>query len=274
MKKKDVLSSALNDSVTFTFVVFGWIFIVVFVASNSFIIGLLAQLLVFVVITSTCYRSELRKAKDKEAALPTIVRIIKDNTILLAQESMKKPEYYIDEVHSRGSRQYGVEKWLKDFIDNVLLSQLKGKDRTAYDEYELKCLIRERIEQIQLDYMISIGYYDSMTPLMFETFCKRRLERCGWTVSLTPQSGDQGVDLLAQKDGLQVAIQCKKYSKSVGNRAVQEIIAGAMYYNISQMAVVTTSQYTNPAHDLALSANVKLIHYSELESLYDMLIKG
>jgi hypothetical protein len=48
-----------------------------------------------------------------------------------------------------------------------------------------------------------------MTPVEYERHCAAILEDAGWTCALTAASGDQGVDILAEKDGLRVALQCK-----------------------------------------------------------------
>ena len=70
---------------------------------------------------------------------------------------------------------------------------------------------------------------DIMSGEEFESFCAKVLQDNGFeNVNMTKASGDQGVDIIAFKDGVRYAIQCKRYSNSVGNKAVQEVIAGAV----------------------------------------------
>ena len=52
----------------------------------------------------------------------------------------------------------------------------------------------------------------------------------GWKTQVTKASGDQGCDVLAVKGRARVAIQCKYYSKPIGNKGVQEINAAKSYY--------------------------------------------
>jgi hypothetical protein len=56
-----------------------------------------------------------------------------------------------------------------------------------------------------------------MTPAEFEAFCADRLRVCGWEVRLTPMGRDQGVDVIADKNGLRIVLQCKLYSNPVGD---------------------------------------------------------
>ena len=45
-------------------------------------------------------------------------------------------------------------------------------------------------------------FRDEMSGLEYESFCAKELERHGWQVTQTKGSGDQGVDLIAEKDDL------------------------------------------------------------------------
>ncbi len=60
----------------------------------------------------------------------------------------------------------------------------------------------------------------------YEEHCAEILRTAGWETRSTPKSGDQGVDIIAERDGIRIAIQCKNYKQPVGNKAVQEVLAG------------------------------------------------
>jgi len=77
-------------------------------------------------------------------------------------------------------------------------------------------------------------------------------------VQLTAGSGDQGVDILAQRNGKRYAIQCKNYEGAVGNFAVQEAFAGAQHYGCDVAAVVCPCEFTRGAKELAASTGVLL----------------
>ena len=59
--------------------------------------------------------------------------------------------------------------------------------------------------------------------------------------------------------------QCKKYTSPIGNKAVQEIIAGKQFVQADIAAVVSNSRYTSSAKQLANVTGVYLLHYSELK---------
>lgn len=93
----------------------------------------------------------------------------------------------------------------------------------------------------------------------FEKYCAQLLKKRGFCeVSLTPGSGDYGVDVLAEKDGVTYAIQCKAYSSPVGVKAVQEAYAGRDYYDRMVGVVMTNQYFTAPATDAARKLKILL----------------
>ena len=98
----------------------------------------------------------------------------------------------------------------------------------------------------------------------YEECINNFLKANGYNSILTPESGDKGVDIVVHLKNLSVAIQCKLYSSPVGNDAVQEVVAGANYYNCGVACVVSNASFTSSAVSLSVANNVKLLHHSEL----------
>ena len=77
--------------------------------------------------------------------------------------------------------------------------------------------------------------------------------------------------MIAQKDDIRVVLQCKLYSAPVGNKAVQEIVAGKAHEQAHHGDVVTNNRYTSAAEELASTNGVLLLHYSDLVKLEALL---
>jgi restriction system protein len=90
-----------------------------------------------------------------------------------------------------------------------------------------------------------------MSGAEFERFIGKLYTRLGYDVSLTQGGGDQGVDLILSKDGQKIAVQAKRWTGVVGNTAVQEVIAGKLYYGCSHAWIVTNSTFSINAVALA-----------------------
>ena len=93
----------------------------------------------------------------------------------------------------------------------------------------------------------------------FEHRCAAFLKTKGYRkVSVTPPSGDQGIDVIAYKSGVKYGIQCKYYSAPVGNKAVQEAYSGARFYDCDRAVVMTNHTFTKAARELADKLEVEL----------------
>lgn len=116
--------------------------------------------------------------------------------------------------------------------------------------------------------------FDRMTGLEFEEFCAEILEKNGYEdVIVTKGSGDQGVDIVAYRDGVKYGFQCKCYSSDIGNKAVQEIYAGKAYYQCHVGIVLTNRQFTPAAIDLAKKNGIVLWDRSKLLELMNKVVK-
>lgn len=112
------------------------------------------------------------------------------------------------------------------------------------------------------------GKYDYMDGHDFEYFCADLLRRNGFcNVKVTQESNDQGVDIVAEKDGILYGIQCKRYSSDVGNKAVQEVFSGLAFYHCHVGVVLTNQHFTKSAIELAQVNRVLLWDREKLEIL-------
>lgn len=119
-------------------------------------------------------------------------------------------------------------------------------------------------------YMTLEKDFDNMEGHEFEYYCADILKSNGFSnVEVTQGSGDHGIDILAEKDGITYAIQCKCYSSNIGNAAVQQAHSGKSIYK-RDIAVVLTNQYfTSQAKEEASELGVKLWDRDKLQELID-----
>ena len=111
---------------------------------------------------------------------------------------------------------------------------------------------------------------DNMEGHDFEYFCADLLKDRGFLdVQVTKGSGDYGVDILAEKDGITYGIQCKCYNSPVGVKAVQEAYAGRDYYDCMVGAVMTNQYFTKPAVEAAKKLKILLWDRGYLDSMLE-----
>lgn len=114
----------------------------------------------------------------------------------------------------------------------------------------------------------NITSYDQLDGYDFEKYCTEVLGNNNfYNIELTPGSGDQGIDIIAYKDGIKYGIQCKRYSSDVGNFAVQEAFSGKVFYNCHVAVVLTNRYFTRSAKELAEKNGVLLWDRDKLDSM-------
>lgn len=117
----------------------------------------------------------------------------------------------------------------------------------------------------------SLSNYDTMDGHQFEYFCADVIRKNGFTnVEVTQGSGDHGIDILAEKDDITYAIQCKCYSSNIGNAAVQQAHTGKSLYHKDVAVVLTNRYFTAQAKEEAQALGVKLW---DRDKLNDMINK-
>ena len=77
-------------------------------------------------------------------------------------------------------------------------------------------------------------------------------------MTVTPGSGDQGVDITAVRDEVRFAFQCKCYHSELGNTPVQEVYTGKTIYRCHVGVVMTNSYFTKGAITAAEATGVLL----------------
>jgi len=110
----------------------------------------------------------------------------------------------------------------------------------------------------------------SITPRDFEDFVAELWERLGWQTATTVASGDDGIDVIATRDEpyrQKKLIQAKQRSGQLFRRHVQQYSYLHHKQNVDEVLLVTTSGFSDGAHESAKEANVKLVGPDTIISL-------
>ena len=125
------------------------------------------------------------------------------------------------------------------------------------------------LENFNPDRFVTMYTVDAMTGYEFEDFLAKLFMTLGYDIETTKRSADQGADLFAQRFGRKVVIQAKNYIDSVGNAAVQQVLAAKTFFACDEAMVITNSHFTPSAAALAEAGGVKLVDRRELQNYLD-----
>lgn len=107
------------------------------------------------------------------------------------------------------------------------------------------------------------------TWIDYEKECAKVLSEAGFRVRLTSGGADYGADILCDKDERTYVVQCKLFARSVGVKAVQEIMAARSHYKADFAVVCSESGFTSAAANLAASNETHLTNIEGLPKIED-----
>lgn len=150
-------------------------------------------------------------------------------------------------VHRDGAK-YGSENTICGSVEkNDIVFTVK----LSFDQDALVCSFGAPIIPAAKQEKRAISI-DNIEGHEFEFLCADILRNNNYeNVTVTQGSGDQGIDIIAYRDGIKYGIQCKCYSSPIGNRAVQEVFAGKTFYQCHVGIVLTNNYFTTAAVELA-----------------------
>ncbi|HWB23338.1 MAG TPA: restriction endonuclease [Gaiellaceae bacterium] len=125
------------------------------------------------------------------------------------------------------------------------------------------------LEDFDSALFVTIYDVDAMGGYEFEDFLASVFTALGFDIQTTKRSADQGADLFAERFGRKIVVQAKNYSDSVGNAAVQQVLAAKTFFNCDDAMVVTNNYFTPSARQLADAGGVKLVDRRELQQYLD-----
>ncbi len=190
-------------------------------------------------------------------------RIIKTHK---SQLGIQRRKFIHTDSYGKENTKIWMEKEIPYFIEQHIFPTF------TYDEINNFWIMGNEIHLLidqtaKLENPKSIAFDESMNGFEFEDYCKQILEGIGWKVMKTKNGADQGIDLIIEKKNRKIGVQCKKYSRPVGNKSVQEVKAGLNYYDLNEGVVLTNKTFTKSAIDLGNANNIKLLHFLEVNKI-------
>lgn len=221
-------------------------------------------------LSANYYKNLEEYRNDDREKIPQILIMIDDYSMIkFYSSSLNIINDYIQEIILRGER-VGVYVIIgsKCNIEDSGLSKVSKYLKVKNNE-EIDRLIKQQHETHNETIKLkSIEEIDKCSGIEFEMTVKQVLVNNNFKdVVTTKSSGDQGADVIAYKDGIKYAIQCKRFSQSVGNFAIQEVIGSKSIYNCHVAVVLTNNFFTKSAKELADKNQVLLWDRNKLIEL-------
>lgn len=212
--------------------------------------------------------SMLEKSGVKDQAERDVRRLKSEIQWHLCDALVRQKEKTISEIQGkyRNSKEFQVKQYESFKTDIEEVRPRLSQDTADFAEKCLHEVGREAGIAIEDKRAVQgSSAHDNLTSIdfmeghQFEHWCAALLQKIGFVnVEVTQGSGDQGVDVLAEKDGIKYAIQCKCYSSDLGNKPIQEVNTGKAIYHCQIGAVITNRYFTQGGKEAARATGVLL----------------
>ena len=235
--------------------------------ASAEIMGILKQALIDYKLTITIGKGP--SARIIQMTIPKFCAVVSVNNASLFSADMMEPFYYVIDFNKNKKELFVVE--ITDFALkynlNICDSIIEEIANHCSDSEQLKLKLisirnqafESNTREITSEFLhgdsSTITEFEEINNLSgreFELFAGKLLQDLGYTnVTVTQSSCDFGADVIAEKDDVRFAIQCKRYSAPVGVSAVQEVLASKSLHDCHVACILTNNTFTPAAEELA-----------------------
>ncbi len=110
-------------------------------------------------------------------------------------------------------------------------------------------------------------FWRSLSCRAFEVELARLLEAHGYSVELTPYSGDMGVDIVLRRGGRTTLVQCKQTAKPVGPAVARELYGSLVSSEADDAILACTAGVSRGARDFLSGKQVRVMDLLEILEL-------
>ena len=167
---------------------------------------------------------------------------------------------------------FALDQFLRDLPDEKRL-RFHSKISLIWDKYESDLALTKKEEESKASLNAKVEELYNLTDREFEEWTADLFSTLGFDVTLTPQSGDKGIDVICSKDGKLVVVQCKKYKGVVGSPDVQQFLGAIENANADEGYFVTTGTFSIGAEKAAKDTKIILCDKIGLRNLIEVALE-
>lgn len=168
-----------------------------------------------------------------------------------------------------------IKKWIKNHETELYYTRyyiLKNKIQKELDNYYRKEEDRKRLEEEkklkqQRSYWQKYWSDKQQDGFDFENAVGELYRKLGYKVKVTQGTGDGGVDLILQKDGQTIIVQCKAHTHQVGPEPVRALWGVKEDFDADSAIFVAYSGVTQGAKNFAKGKKLSIVDVDELIQL-------
>lgn len=237
----------------------------IFKILNSDLIFIKVFIAIIIIISIFIFWDILKRA-GRVAPLPIVI-LFAIYTMYIVVKGVNLASKYLEKRYIN-YRLYQINGY-KKYVDyeNALVSFEYKKDyydREQQTKQEQLRLKKEReFKRRQHQFWMSLDPYD------LEKEIAVLFKKQGYVANVTKGSGDGGIDILIEKEGLRGIVQCKRFKNKVGPGPIRDLYGTMKAGNHKFGIAVCPSGFSDQAYEFSKGKNIKLIGLKQIMEMVD-----
>jgi len=158
-------------------------------------------------------------------------------------------------------------------LENYIEGEIDRIDTCCKNIEKLNEELRKLNIREKQSFRSSLTHLKKMNPYDFEEYVGNIYENLGFAIKQTPKSGDEGVDLVLEKQNQYHIVQCKRYDGTVSSSEIRAFLGTLTYHKIEAGKFVTTGRFSSPCYEFERKYNIELVEGNDLMKMARKVLK-
>ena len=156
-------------------------------------------------------------------------------------------------------------------IESIISKVLKNKE-TKYFHEQYSKYMDAKYAYIYWEETTKLNYWMSLDGHQFEDAVAATYRANGYNARVSKHGGDGGVDIILEKDGNTIAVQCKAHKKEIGPSVARDFYGTISHFGINEGFLVSRSGFTTGVYDFVKDKPIKLVTLNDLMYAQDSIL--
>lgn len=110
----------------------------------------------------------------------------------------------------------------------------------------------------------TVDFWMRLSGHQFEDEVAKVFRRIGYKARVSKQGGDGGIDIIIEKEGNSIAVQCKAHNKPIGPSVAREFYGTLLHFGYKKGILVSRSGFTIGVYDFVSEKSIGLMNLNDI----------
>lgn len=138
------------------------------------------------------------------------------------------------------------------------------KDHTSQIQRKFKEYVQDFVAYINWQQKLKRDFWLNLNGHQFEKELANLYRTLGYVTQVTKGSGDNGVDIILEKDKEKILVQCKAHKKPIGPAIARELYGTMHSFNVKKGIIASLGGFSKGVYKFVANKDIQLIGINEI----------